>query len=61
MTLVQAVAAAEGTALGPLAVEVTSFRVPDKPYDYDHIDVAFTYDGIDAAAAERLTELWKAR
>lgn len=61
VTLVQAVAAAEGTALGPLAVEVTSYRVPDKPYDYDHIDVAFTYDGVDAAVAERLTELWKAR
>lgn len=61
VTLVQAVAAADGVALGPLSVEVTSFRGPDKPYDYDHIDVAFRYEGLALPEAERLTQLWKER
>ena len=61
VTLVQAVAATEGVALGPLSVEVSSHRTPDKPYDYDHIDVAFTYEGLPLGQAERLTELWKER
>ena len=61
MTLVQAVAAAENILLGPLAVEVASHRVADKPYDYDSIDVAFRYEGTASGDAERLTELWKER
>jgi len=61
VTLVQAVAAADQVALGPLSVEVSSFRVPDKPHDYDHIDVSFRYEGVDMATAERLTGLWKER
>jgi uncharacterized OsmC-like protein len=61
VTLVQAVAAAEGVALGPLSVEVSSYRVADKPYDYDHIDVAFRYEDLSLAAADKLTELWKER
>lgn len=61
VTLVQGVAAADGVALGPLAVDVASYRVPDKPYDYDHIDVTFRYEGLAQAEAERLTGLWKER
>jgi hypothetical protein len=61
VTLVQAVAAAEGVALGPLSVEVSSHRTADRPYDYQHIDVAFLYQDIPQAEAEQLTELWKAR
>jgi uncharacterized OsmC-like protein len=61
VTLVQAVAIAEGISLGPLAVEVSSYRAPDQPFDYDHIDVIFRYEGLSPADAERLTEQWKAR
>ena len=61
VTLVQAVAAAEGVALGPLSVEVSSYRAADRPYDYDHIDVSFRYEGLALTDAERLTEQWKAR
>jgi uncharacterized OsmC-like protein len=61
VTLVQAVAAAEGVALGPLSVEVASSRDPERPYDYDHIDVAFRYEGVSLDEAERLTGLWKER
>jgi uncharacterized OsmC-like protein len=61
VTLVQAVAVTEGVALGSLSVEVSSHRTSDKPYDYDHIDVAFSYEGLPLVEAERLTEQWKAR
>ncbi len=61
VTLVQAVAAADGVALGPLAVDVASYRVPEKPFDYDRIDVTFRYEGLALAEAERLTALWKER
>ena len=61
VTLVQSVAVPEEIALGPLSVEVSSHRVPEKPYDYDRIDVHFSYEGISVADAERLTELWKER
>ena len=61
MTLVQALAATEGAALGPLSVEVSSHRTADKPYDYDRIGVAFCYEGLPLVDAERLTEQWKAR
>ena len=61
VTLVQALAAADGVALGPLSVDIASYRGPDKPYDYDHIDVAFRYEGLPLAEAERLTALWKER
>ena len=61
VTLVQGVAAAEQVPLGPLSVQITSYRMPEKPYDYDRIDVAFVYDAIPLGDAERLTETWKAR
>jgi uncharacterized OsmC-like protein len=61
VTLVQSLASGEGIALGPLSVEVSSYRVPDKPFDYDRVDVAFDYEGLPLPEAERLTERWKAR
>ncbi len=61
VTLVQGLAAAEQIELGPLSVTATSYRVPERPYDYDHIDVAFVYAELPLADAERLTETWKAR
>jgi uncharacterized OsmC-like protein len=61
VTLVQSIASEVGVTLGPLSVEVSSHRTPDKPYDYARIDVAFRYEGVEATDAERLTEQWKAR
>lgn len=61
VTLVQAVAVSEGISLGPLSVDVSSYRTPDKPYDYDHIDVSFRYQDLPLVDAERLTEQWKLR
>ncbi|MDG2261764.1 MAG: hypothetical protein P8N50_05425 [Actinomycetota bacterium] len=61
VTLVQSIAAEDQVALGPLSVEVSSHRVPEKPYDYDRIDVAFAYEGLALPEAERLTESWKGR
>ena len=61
VTLVQAVAATDGVTVGPLSVEVSASRHSDKPFDYDHIDVAFHYHDLPLAEAELLTEKWKAR
>lgn len=61
VTLVQAVAAAEGITVGSLSVEVAAYRHAERPFDYDHIDVAFHYQDLPQAEAEQLTEKWKAR
>ena len=61
VTLVQSIAGEESVTLGPLAVEVSSRRTPDQPYDYARIDVAFRYEQLDVLTAERLTEQWKGR
>ena len=61
VTLVQAAAKAEGVALERLGVDISSARLASNPFDFDHVDVHFTYRGPNQAEAERLTAIWKAR
>ncbi|MDH4144225.1 MAG: OsmC family protein [Acidimicrobiia bacterium] len=61
VTLVQGVAAAEGTTIERLQVDISSVRLASNPVDFDSIEVNFVYRGVPQADAERLTETWKAR
>lgn len=60
VTLVQGAAVAEGIELRRLSVDITSFRLPSNPYDFDRVEVRFTYSGPNEAEAGRLTDTWKA-